>query len=342
MRRVRKWGSRNCSERSELSMSNLPKVVYFGADAICLPGLRYLFEQGAAHCELVGIVSQPDRRQGRGRKLQANPVAAFAREMGIPLQQPEKPDGELAEWLRGVGVSLGFVMAYGHFLPKALREAPSLGLLNFHGSLLPAYRGASPVETAIAMGGRETGVCLMRIVKEMDAGAVADCQRVRIEASDTAIDVRAKVGAAVVPLLERTLAAAVRGDLDFNGQDAKRATYCRKIGKEDGALDFTQSATMIEARLRAFTPWPGGYFEHGSQRIRVGRCTVTASLESAEPGRVLSVGHTLEVATTEGVLQIHELQRPGGRMLPVADFVRGYPVGVGEVLPSVAGAPLLV
>jgi methionyl-tRNA formyltransferase len=322
-------------------MSHLPKIVYFGADAICLPGLRYLVEQGAERCELVGVVSQPDRRQGRGRQLQANPVAAYAREQGLPLRQPEKPDAELIDWLRAVGASVGFVMAYGHFLPSAVREAPRYGLLNFHGSILPAYRGASPVETAIAMGDLETGVCLMQIVKEMDAGAVADCERVRIEATDTAVDVRAKVGAAVVPLLERTLAGAVSGGLDFEPQDAGKATFCRKIRKEDGALNFRQAAAAMVARLRAFTPWPGGYFEHGSSRIRVGRCVVAASLEVAEPGRVLAVGSTLDVATADGVLQIHELQRPGGRMLPVADFLRGYPIAVGEVLPSVESDPLL-
>lgn len=323
-------------------MSNLPKVVYFGADAICLPGLRYLAERVQEQCELVGVISQPDRRQGRGRKLQATPVAAYAREQGIPLFQPEKPNLALVEWLREAGVSVGFVMAYGHFLPRTVREAPRHGLLNFHGSLLPAYRGASPVETAIAMGELETGVCLMQIVKEMDAGGVADYERVRIENIDTAPDVRIKIGEAVVPLLERTLAWAVSGALDFAPQATAQATYCRKIRKEDGALNFASTAAAIEARLRAFTPWPGGYFDHDSTRIKVGRCTVAASLEVATPGRVLQVGTTLDVATGDGVLQIHELQRPGGRILPVADFVRGYPIPVGEVLPSVEGKSLLV
>jgi methionyl-tRNA formyltransferase len=269
-------------------------------------------------------------------------VASYAREQGIALLQPEKPDAELVDWLRSAGVSVGFVMAYGHFLPKAVRQAPQYGLLNFHGSILPAYRGASPVETAIAMGELETGVCLMQIVKEMDAGGVADCERVGIESTDTAPDVRAKVGEAVVPLLERNLAALVRGELDFAAQDPARATFCRKIRKEDGALDFAARAAVIEMRLRAFTPWPGGYFDHRSTRIKLGRCTAATSLEVAEPGQVLAVGATLDVATGEGVLQIHELQRPGGRLLPVGDFVRGYPIEVGEVLPSVAGEPLLV
>jgi methionyl-tRNA formyltransferase len=322
-------------------MSDLPKIVYFGSDAICLPGLTYLFEQGRELCAIAGVVSQPDRRQGRGKKLQQNPVAEYARANGIPLLQPEKPGAKLVDFLREQAVALAFVMAYGHFLPKAIREAPTHGMLNFHGSILPAYRGASPVETAIAMGERETGVCLMQVVKEMDAGAFADCERVRIEDTDTSPRVRAKIGQAVVPLLRRNLAAALYGGLSFEPQDGALATFCRKISKEDGALDFALPAATIAARLRAFTPWPGGYFDHGETRIKVGACAVAAAQASAAPGMVLAVADAVEVATAAGILRIHQLQRPGGRMLPVPDFIRGYPIRVGEVLPSVSGESLL-
>jgi len=322
-------------------MSDLPKIVYFGSDAICLPGLTYLFEDARELCMIAGVVSQPDRRQGRGKKLQPNPVAAYARSMGIPLLQPEKPDAALAEWISAQQIALAFVMAYGHFLPRAVRDAPTHGMLNFHGSILPAYRGASPVETALALGEAETGVCLMQVVKEMDAGAVADCQRVRIESTDTSPVLRSKVGEAVRPLLERNLQASLQGTLPFEPQAAAQASFCRKISKEDGALDFEQPAAAIDARLRAFTPWPGGYFDHGETRIKVGASIVRGDATSATPGTVRELGSTLDVATTDGVLSIQELQRPGGRMLPVPDFIRGYPIQVGEVLPSVKGTPLL-
>ena len=323
-------------------MSDLPKVVYFGSDAICIPGLAYLREQAKDLCELVAVVSQPDRRQGRGKKLQQNPVAAYASEHGVELLQPEKPDAALADWMRAQPVALAYVMAYGHFLPKSVREAPARGMLNFHGSILPAYRGASPVETAIALGEKETGVCLMQVVKEMDAGAVADCERVRISETDTSPMVRARLGEAVVPQLERTLAASLDGRLNFAEQDASKATFCRKISKEDGALDFNQAASAIHARLRAFTPWPGGYFDHGEIRIKVGSCSTDLKPDDAISGTILSVGETLDVATGEGSLRMHELQRPGGRMMPVSEFVKGYPIEVGAILPSVQGVPLLV
>ena len=320
-------------------MSDLPRIVYFGSDAICLPGLGYLHD--AACCRLAAVVSQPDRPQGRGKKLRQNPVAAYANASGIPLFQPEKPDAALAAWLRSESVALAFVMAYGHFLPKAVRTAPVHGMLNFHGSILPAYRGASPVETAIALGESETGVCLMQVVQEMDAGAVADCERVGINNRDTSPIVRSKVGQAVVPLLQRNLEAALSSGLHFERQDAAQATFCRKITKEDGALDFRQSAAAIDARLRALTPWPGAYFDYAGTRIKVGRCSMMEAAHSAAPGTVLLVGETVDVAAAPGVLRIYELQRPGGRMLSVPEFVRGYPIQIGKVLPSVSGAPLL-
>lgn len=322
-------------------MTTKPQIAYFGSDAICLPGLRYLVEKVSGACELALIVSQPDRRAGRGKRMQQNPVAEFATANDIKLFQPEKPDADLLTYLKEANISLAFVMAYGHFLPKAIREAPEHGMLNFHGSILPDYRGASPVETAIAMGDKETGVCLMRVVREMDAGCVADSEHVRIEDLDTSEDVRAKVGEAVVPLLRRNLKAAISGVLQFEEQDDTRATFCRKIKKEDAALDFTQTAQSLDCRLRAFTPWPGAYFDYGETRIKVGRASCSVASVQAEPGTVLAVRDTLDVATAEGVFQISELQRPGGRMLPVTEFVRGYAIEVGSVLPSVAGESLL-
>ena len=323
-------------------MLDLPKIVYFGSDAICLPGLQYLHEQARDFCTLTGVVSQPDRRQGRGKKLQQNPVADFASSNGITLLQPEKPDVALVDWLAAEQVALAFVMAYGHFLPKAVREAPSHGILNFHGSILPAYRGASPIESAIALGETETGVCLMQVVKEMDAGPVADCEPICIEDTDTSPTVRTKASQAVLALLERNLKASLMGELLLAPQNDSLATYSRKISKEDGALDFSLSAASIDARLRAFTPWPGAYFDHGETRVKVGKCSVLESLSSAQPGSVVVASETLDVATGGGLLRIHELQRPGGRMLPVPDFLRGYSIQVGEVLLSVQSHSLLV
>ena len=316
-------------------MDDLPDIVYFGSDAICLPGLNYLKHKASNQCNLRAIVSQPDRRRGRGKQLQPNPVAAWALENSVELLQPEKPSHELADWIREQSIRFGLVMAYGHFLPKPLRNAPQHGLINFHGSLLPKYRGASPIETALAMGEREIGVALMQIVKEMDAGGVADVETVPIDERITAPELRAEAGEAVVPLLERNLPLMLTGELVFKEQDATQATFCRKLYKEDGAVDFSLSAAEIYNRLRAFTPWPGGYFNHGEKRIKVGRASAEPeTTATAQPGTVVRAESSLQVATGSGLICFHELQLPGARMLPAADFLRGYQIDLGEQLIS--------
>ncbi|HAV14556.1 MAG TPA: methionyl-tRNA formyltransferase [Opitutae bacterium] len=322
-------------------MSELPKVVFFGSDAICLPVLNYLIGEGASACDLCAVISQPDRRQGRGKQLQPNPIAAWATERGVQLLQPDKPDEDLVEWMLAEQVVVALVMAYGHFLPKKLREAPVYGMVNFHGSILPKYRGASPVETALAIGETETGVCLMEIVREMDAGGVADVEKVRIDPADTGPSLRVKLGEAVVPLLRRNLEATLSGRLHFKAQNVDEVTQCRKLSKEDAALDFHQSAQAIYDRLRAFTPWPGGYFDHAETRIKVGAATVDLGAVELLPGTVVEVGESLKISTREGAICFHQLQRPGGRMMAVSDFMRGYPIVVGEVIASVQGEPLV-
>lgn len=324
-------------------MKDLPNVVFFGSDAICLPCLNFLKEEGEDYCRLAAVISQPDRPQGRGRKLRANPVAEWASAQGVELWQPEKPDGELLQLVKDLQVVVGFVMAYGHFLPRSLRDAPLHGLVNFHGSILPAYRGASPVETALAEGESGTGVSLMQVVREMDAGGVADVEEVCIEEADTAVTLREKVGEAVVPLMRRNLPAVLSGGLEFKPQDASGVTHCRKITKEDGAMDFLLTAQALSARLRAFTPWPGGFFGYKGERIKVGRCSFEERDAGVPPGTIISADENscLRIACNGGVLVLHELQRPGGRMLPAGDFLRGYPLEVGFRLESVAATRLV-
>ena len=314
-------------------MSDLPNIVYFGSDAICLPGLDYLKHESAGQWNLRAIISQPDRRRGRGKQLQPNPVSAWALNSGVELLRPEKPSRELANWIQEQNIQVGLVMAYGHFLPKFMREAPRHGLLNFHGSLLPKYRGASPIETAIAMGETETGVSLMQIVREMDAGGVADMETLPVDKTIIASELRALAGEAVVALLHRNLSSILDGKLTFESQDEEQATFCRKLCKEDGLVDFTLPAIEIYNRFRAFLPWPGCCFVHGEKRIKVGRATVDPeSMVSVNPGTVLAAKSSLQVATGKGLISFQELQLPGARMLPAADFLRGYSIGAGEQL----------
>ncbi|MFP4674363.1 MAG: methionyl-tRNA formyltransferase [Opitutales bacterium] len=316
-------------------MPDKPNIVFLGADAICLPLLEYLWSVSGAECELRAVVTQPDRPRGRGGRMGPNPVAAWAMERDLTLLKPEKPGPELAQRLAAWETRVGIVMAYGHLLSKALREAPVHGMVNFHASLLPKYRGPSPVEAAIAEGEKETGVCLMRVARAMDAGGVADYESVRIEYKDTSAALRSKIAAACVPLLRRNFNDLLEGRLNFHEQEEGAATYCRKIRKEDGWIDFNQPAEVIRNRVRAFTPWPGAFFEWNGERVKAGDARVEAGETAVEaPGTVVASKGELKVATTAGLIVFEALQRPGGRMLPAADFLRGRAIPVGAVLES--------
>ena len=310
------------------------RIAFFGSDAIAIPALEYL--HWAEGIELAGIVSQPDRPAGRGRHLHANPVSAWAHRMGLPLLQPEKPGEEEVSWLRTQHIDLVLVMAYGHLLKKDLLEAPPRGMWNLHASLLPAYRGASPVETALACGEKETGVTLMRMAQKMDAGAVAAQVYVPIRNTDTGLILRERIGQACVPLLLRHLAKLGEDSFQPTPQDETHVTYCRKLHKTDAQVDFALSAIELERRVRAFQAWPGGVVTHEDMDLKVGLAAIVAeSTTSIAPGTVIQANERgVDVATGAGVLRLLSLQRPGGRMLEAAEFLRGYPIKQGTVFKS--------
>lgn len=325
-------------------MSKL-RVVFLGSDPIALPLLQWLAEPGSP-AEIVAILTQPDRATGRGQRVTPNGIKEWALARGLKVLQPEKLTEEFRQEYAGLGAELALVMAYGHILRDAFIATPRLGTINFHASLLPKLRGASPIQSAVASGEAGTGVSLMRIVRKLDAGPVADTAAVSIERHDTALEVEAKLGGACVPLLERNLASLSEGRLDFVPQDEAGVTYCRKLVKGDGVLDFATAAAGLAARINGLYPWPGCIFPLGGQVVKAGLAETAAragegALVSA-PGTILSAtGAGVDIATGDGVLRLLRLQRPGGRMLPVGDFLRGFPVRPGEIIPSVP-MPLLV
>ena len=316
------------------------RIVFLGSDAIALPALEYL--RGAAGTQLAGVITQPDRPAGRGQHLQANPVAAWARAQGVAMLQPTQPGAEELAWLRAEGVELAMVMAYGKILRAEFLEALPRGVWNLHASRLPAYRGASPIEAALAMGETETAVCLMRVVPALDAGSVADAESVAIPAGDTGPRLRERLARACVPLLARNLTRLAEGSIRTTPQDETRASYTRKLSKADARLDFTRTAEELVRRVRALQPWPGSVVEHAGETLKVGEALAMTEAVVVKPGTVVRVGpEGVDVATSAGVLRLRALQRPGGRMLGAAEFLRGHPIKEGVVLPSFAGAPLV-
>lgn len=344
------------------------RLAFLGSDAIALPLLSWIAGGGGTHGEIVGVFTQPDRAVGRGQHIQPNAIKLWAQARGLPVFQPEKITADARVALAALNADVALVMAYGHLLPDDFIATPRLGTLNLHTSLLPKYRGASPIQTAVASGERETGVTLMRIVRQLDAGPLADAERIAIAPRDTALDVEQKLSAACVPLLARTLPALAAGTLPFTEQDHAAATFCRKLRKDDGALDFVAPAAELAARINGLFPWPACSVEITGQPVKFGLAEVATVARVADPGSAaLPAGGTISgvsdpgynqvatpgailgsdaeallIATGNGVLRVLRLQRPGGKMLPAPEFLRGFPLAPGTVLPSRPMPALLV
>ncbi|MDP3072457.1 MAG: methionyl-tRNA formyltransferase [Opitutaceae bacterium] len=321
-------------------MKSNTRVVILSSDTIALPMLEWLAGEGTSAVEIVAVFTQPDRETGRGQRVQPNGIKLWAQARGLSVFQPEKLTEDVRQQLVALQPDLGLVMAYGHILRDDFIVAPRLGMLNFHTSLLPRYRGASPIQTAIANGERETGVTLMRIVRRLDAGPIAEVERVAISPLETALEIDAKLAQACVPLLCRALPRVVAGTQEFAPQDEAQATYCRKLTKDDGALDFSAPATELAARINGLFPWPGCAVEIAGQNLKIGLAEALLQVADAGDARS-SAGAVLGadadgvlVATGAGTLRLRRLQRPGGKMLAAADFLRGFPLTAGTQLPS--------
>jgi methionyl-tRNA formyltransferase len=309
----------------------MTKILFMGSDAIAIPVLESLRE--SSKVQLAGILTQPDRPSGRGKKLRMNPVKAWAVDHGIETRDPEKPGKDEVQWLQESGIQLSLVMAYGHMLKRDLLDAPLLGTWNLHASILPLHRGASPIESAILAGDFETGVSLMKIIPRMDAGPVLDIERVTITPADTSPTLREKLSQACIPLVSRNLENFVSGNTHPTEQDENSATYCSKISKEDGRLDFNLNAIDLERRTRAFTPWPGSFLDYGDIRIKVADARLEVADPQLSPGTILSADRDgLLVATTSGAIRFLHLQRPGGRMMEAAAFFLGFEMTVGSLI----------
>lgn len=311
------------------------KIVFMGSDAIALPALNWLAASGLG--SVAGVFTQPDRAVGRGQKIQANAIKLWAEGKGIPVFQPAKFSPADREQLAALAPDLALVMAYGHILKQEVIDVPRLGTFNLHTSILPKYRGASPIQTATAQGDAVTGVTLMRLVLELDAGPVADVEQVSIAPLDTAAEVETKLALACVPLLQRALPAIVAGTQAFVAQPAADATFCRRLGKADGVLDFAAPAATLAARINGLNPWPSCAVEINGQPVKLALADANASASDspAPAGTVLgSDAEGLLVATGQGVLRLRKLQRPGGKLLPASEFLRGFPVARGTLLPS--------
>lgn len=311
----------------------LINAVFMGSEDFSLPILRALMAHGSeGHTRLVGVVTQPDRPSGRGRKVAMNPVRAFASQQNIPVLQPERlrSDAAVADVL-ALEPDLVVVASYGQIIPKAVLDAPAFQCLNLHPSLLPLYRGASPVSAPILDGANTTGTTLMLMRSSMDAGPILDQMMVDIRAGETAGELEARLADVSAAILMKSISSWIDGSLQPREQDEAQATYTARLAKEDGAIDWTQSAQAISRRVRAFNPWPTAFTFWNADMIRILRAHDDTG--DAVPGQVLSSGTgPLYIGTGRGLLAVDELQIAGGRRLSAAEFLRGHARFHGSVL----------
>jgi methionyl-tRNA formyltransferase len=307
------------------------RVVFLGSGRFAIPSLEALLRAGH---EVAAVVTQPDKEKGRGRALSPPPLKPVALAHGLPVLQPRRIKApEALDALRALRPDVQVVVAYGQILPRAVIDVAPRGTVNVHGSLLPRYRGAAPVQWAIVNGETETGVSTMQIDEGMDTGPVLLTRSEPVRATDTAEELEGRLAGLGAGLLVETLAGLEQGTIAPVPQDDARATYAPLIKKEDGRIDWTRPAPVLERRVRAFHPWPGAVTTSGGRELKVLRARAESG-GPGEPGTVVGVDRGgLVVACGEGTrLRLLEVQPESRRPMPAAAFAAGARIVPGARL----------
>lgn len=315
-----------------LNKDDKMRLAFMGTPEFAVPSLAELLASGH---EIVAVYSQPPRPKGRGQKLTPSPVHQFAEAMGLPVFTPDSMKADEAiDTFRSLDLDAACVVAYGQILKREVLEAPRLGCFNLHGSLLPRWRGAAPIQRAIMAGDAQTGAQIMRMSEGLDEGAIILSELMPILADDTTASLSermAHVGAALWP---RALAAIERGGA-VETEQAGEPTYARKITPAEARIDWSRPAAGVDAHVRGLSPFPGAWFEAPGPDgpVRVKALMSGLAQGGAAAGAVLSADDDgLVVACAEGAVRLTRLQREGRAAQGAGDFLRGFPVAVGTVL----------
>ena len=309
------------------------RVLFWGTPEFAAPPLRALLGEGF---DVGGVVCQPDRPVGRSRsKLEPPPVKQIALEEGIRVLQPEKPrgDGEFLSAVKEIAPDISVVVAYGNLLSRELIELPPRGTLNIHASLLPAFRGAAPIQAAIIAGLTETGVTIMRMVPKLDAGPIVHQLTTPIADDETGGELTLRLSELGALALVEALALTEAGAARERPQDESAATYAGKIDRDTTRVDWTLPASDVARRIRAFDPRPGAWALHRGADVKLYGARHTKTLGPAEPGEVTLIdANGMAVACGDGAVQITALQPAGKRRLAPHELANGRGIAVGERL----------
>ncbi len=305
------------------------RLAFMGTPEFAVPSLAELIASGH---EIVAVYSQPPRPKGRGQKLTPSPVHAFAESMGLPVFTPESmKTAEAIEVFQSLDLDAACVVAYGQILKPAVLDAPRLGCFNLHGSLLPRWRGAAPIQRAIMAGDKQTGVQIMRMSEGLDEGPILLGEVMDIRPDDTAASLSERMAHVGAGLWSRALAAIERGGATETPQ-AGEPTYARKITPTEARIDWTRPAAEVDARIRGLSPFPGAWFEAPSETgpVRIKALLSTLAQETGAPGQVLD--DALTIGCGAGAVRLIRVQREGKAAQSAEEMLRGFPLPAGTVL----------
>ncbi len=300
------------------------RIVFMGAGEIGVPTLQALLK---SEHEVVGVVTQPDKPVGRSQLIEPPPIKKALSGTNIPVLQPARiKDRQAIEEIRALRPDVMVVMAYGQILPRGVLEIPEIACLNLHASLLPRWRGAAPIQAAIAAGDREIGITVMYMDEGLDTGDILLQRTIDILPADTGGALHDRLGGVAPETLLESLDLLAKGKAPRTPQDNAVATYAPKLKREDGKIDWSDPADAIERKIRAFDPWPGAFMTvstNGTRNLKIFSATVIDL--RGKPGKILRSENELVVAAGEDALSLGEVQLEGKRRMSAMEFLRGHP-----------------
>jgi methionyl-tRNA formyltransferase len=297
------------------------RIVFIGTGEIGVPALRALLK---SEHQVVGVVTQPDKPVGRAQSIEPPPIKKILTTIQMPLLQPARiKDRQATEQIRALKPDVIVVMAYAQILPRGVLEIPKIACLNLHASLLPRWRGAAPIQAAIAAGDSKTGITIMYMDEGLDTGDVLLQRTIDILPSDTGGSLHDRLASLAPEALLESLDLLAKERAPRTPQDNRFATYAPKLRREEGKIDWSASAEAIERRIRAFNPWPGAFIKFDGRNLKIFSAIVVAA--DGSPGEILRSDKELMIAAGEGALSLGEVQLEGKRRMTAAEFLRGRP-----------------